>query len=129
MSVRIASVTFDCADALVVARFWSAALGRELDPGASGDFAAIGFSGRRDTVGWAPLEDGADPTWLFVRVSEPKSAKNRLHLDLAAPDPEGEVVRLVGLGATRVADTEEYGYSWTVMADPEGNEFCVARER
>ncbi|MFC6343180.1 VOC family protein, partial [Nocardioides hankookensis] len=77
--------------------------------------------------GWAPLRPGDQPTWLFVRVPEPKTAKNRLHLDVAAPDVEAEVTRLVGLGATRVADTDEYGYTWTVMADPEGNEFCVAR--
>jgi predicted enzyme related to lactoylglutathione lyase len=64
---------------------------------------------------------------LFVKVPELKTAKNRLHLDLAAPDVEAEVARLVELGAARVADTEEYGYTWTVMADPEGNEFCVAR--
>ena len=129
MTVTIASVTFDCTDALVVGRFWSAALGRPLDPGASSDFAAIDFAGRRDTVGWARLAPGDDPTWLFVAVPEPKTAKNRMHLDVAAPDPEAEVARLVELGATRVADTDEYGYTWTVMTDPEGNEFCVAKAR
>jgi len=127
MTVSVASMTFDCADARVVGEFWSAALGRPLDPGASSDFAAIGFAGRRDTAGWAPLESGDQPTWLFVRVPEPKTAKNRLHLDVAAADVEAEIERLVGLGATRVADAEEYGYTWTVMSDPEGNEFCVAR--
>jgi hypothetical protein len=127
MTVRIASMTFDCADALAVGRFWSAALGRPLDPQASSDFAAIGFAGRRDTRGWALPENDDDPTWIFARVPEPKTAKNRMHLDLVAPDPEAEVTRLVSLGATRVADTDEYGYSWTVMADPEGNEFCVAK--
>ncbi len=129
MTVRIASVTFDCADALLVGRFWSSALGRPLDPGASEDFAAIGFAGRRDTVGWAPLERGDEPTWLFSKVPEPKLAKNRMHLDLAARDPEAEVLRLIGLGATRVTVTDEYGYRWTVMADPEGNEFCIAKAR
>jgi hypothetical protein len=129
MTVAIASVTFDCADALTVGRFWSAALGRPLDPRASSDFATIGFAGRRDEAGWAPVDRDDDPTWMFVRVPEPKVAKNRMHLDLVADDPEGEVVRLVALGATRVADVEEYGYEWTVMADPEGNEFCVAGAR
>jgi hypothetical protein len=121
-------VTFDCADALTVGRFWSDALGRPLDPKASSDYAVIGFAGRRDKVGWAPVEREKDPTWMFVKTPEPKVAKNRMHLDLMAPDPEAEVARLVDLGATRVADMEEYGYTWTVMADPEGNEFCVARE-
>ena len=127
MTVKIASVTFDCADALEVGRFWSGALGRPLDPKASSDFATIGFAGRRDEAGWAPVERDQDPTWMFGKVAEPKTAKNRMHVDLMAPDPEAEVLRLVELGATRVADIEEYGYAWTVMADPEGNEFCVAK--
>ena len=127
MTIRIASVTLDCADALTVGRFWSAALGRPLDPDASSEFAAIGFAGRRDRVGWAAAERGDDPTWIFAKVPEPKTAKNRMHLDVIAADPEAEVARLVDLGATRVADVEQYGYTWTVMADPEGNEFCVAK--
>jgi Glyoxalase-like domain len=127
MTVRIASVTFDCADALTVGRFWSGAIGRPLDPDASSNFAAIGFAGRRDEAGWAPVEREHDPTWMFVKAPEPKTAKNRMHLDVMAPDPEAEVTRLVDLGATRLSDIEEYGYTWTVMADPEGNEFCVAK--
>ncbi len=70
-----------------------------------------------------------DPTWIFAKAPEPKTAKNRMHLDLTATDPEAEVARLVEMGATRVDDMEEYGYTWTVMADPEGNEFCVAKAR
>jgi hypothetical protein len=129
MTIKVACVTFDCVDALTVGRFWSAALGRPLDPNASDGFASIGFDGRRDRVGWGPVENDDDPTWVFARVPEPKVAKNRIHLDLMAPDPEAEAARLVGLGATREADKEEYGYLWTVMADPEGNEFCVAKAR
>jgi hypothetical protein len=129
MTVSIASVTFDCADALTVGQFWSAALGRPLDPNASSDYASIGFAGRRDTVGWASVERDNDPTWMFNKVPEPKTAKNRMHLDLMSPDPDAEVARLIELGATRVADMNEYGYTWTVMTDPEGNEFCVARAR
>ena len=128
MTVKIAAVTLDCVDALVVGRFWSAALGRQLDPKASSEHAAIGFAGRRTVRGWTPTAGGADPTWLFVKVPEAKVAKNRLHLDVTAPDVDVEVARLVALGATRVADMEEYGYTWTVMTDPEANEFCVARE-
>ena len=73
------------------------------------------------------MERDLDPTWMFVRVPEPKTAKNRMHLDVMTLDPEAEIARLVELGATRVADMEEFGYEWTVMADPEGNEFCLAR--
>jgi hypothetical protein len=124
MAVRVAAVTVDCADALVVAQFWSAALDRPLDPGPSSDFAAIGLAEHRDTSGWRL---GDEPTWLFNKVPEPKTAKNRMHVDLATPDREGEVTRLVELGATRVADMDEWGYQWTVLLDPEGNEFCVAQ--
>ena len=126
MTVEIAAVTIDCEDALVVGRFWSAALGRPLDPPPSNEFASIGLPEHRDTKGW--LLD-ADTTWLFAKVPEPKTAKNRMHLDLAARDHEAEVARLIELGATRVADMEECGYEWTVLQDPEGNEFCVAETR
>ena len=81
---------------------------------------------RRDTKGWRL--DG-EPTWLFQRVPERKSAKNRMHVDMATADRETEVTRLVGLGATQVADMNEWGYEWTVLQDPEGNEFCVAQTR
>ena len=60
---------------------------------------------------------------VFVRVPEEKAVKNRVHLDLGADDREAEVQRLLALGARRVAD---HG-SWTVMQDPEGNEFCVVQ--
>ena len=129
MTITIASITFDCADALTAGTFWSAALQRPLDPQASSDFAAIGFAGRRDTVGWGPPGQDGGSTWMFVKVPESKTAKNRIHLDVTATDLEPEIDRLVGLGATRVKDSEEYGYTWTVMADPEGNEFCIASTR
>lgn len=124
MTVKLAAVTVDCEDALTVGRFWSAALGRPLDPNPSSGFAAIGMTEHRDVQGWRL---GGDPTWLFAKVPEGKSAKNRMHLDLAAADREAEVTRLVELGATRVTDMDEWGYQWTVMQDPEGNEFCVAQ--
>ena len=126
MTVKLAAISVDCGDALTVGRFWSAALNRPLDPDPSSGFAAIGMAGHRDTEGWRP---GGDPTWLFSRVPERKTAKNRMHVDLAAADREAEVARLVELGATRVADMEEWGYAWTVLHDPEGNEFCIAQER
>jgi len=63
---------------------------------------------------------------LFFRVPEPKTVKNRVHVDLAAKDSEVEIDRLVGLGASRVEYREGgLGNSWTVMLDPEGNEFCI----
>jgi glyoxalase superfamily protein len=119
MSIRLAAITVDCGDALAVARFWSAALDRTLaaDPAPSEDIALIGDLGDA-----AP----AAPNWLFCKVPEGKTAKNRMHVDMVAADRPAEVARLVDLGATRVADKDEWGHVWTVLQDPEGNEFCVA---
>ena len=114
MSIQLANVTFDCDDTLAVAQFWSAATGRPIDPEPSEFFAAIGAA------------DGA-PGWFFIKVPEPKAAKNRVHVDMVAADREEEVTRLVALGATRVADHDEWGHRWTVLQDPEANEFCVAQ--
>ena len=66
------------------------------------------------------------PGLLFALVPEDKSAKNRLHLDLRPDDRDGEVARLISLGAERV-DVGQGEPSWIVLADPEGNEFCVLR--
>jgi hypothetical protein len=128
MTLQLAAVTIDCGDALTVAQFWSAALDRPLDPNASSDFASIGMPQHRDTTGWS-LSSDDHPTWLFAKVPEPKTAKNRMHVDMAAADRDVEVSRLIELGATRVADINEWDYEWTVMHDPEGNEFCVAQMR
>jgi hypothetical protein len=106
----IKTVTFDCADALVLARFWAAALGSDVDEESTADRAFV------EAPGWG------GPNMWFVRVPEPKTAKNRLHFDLRAPGTvAGEVDRLVGLGATVVRE----GADLTTMQDPEGNEFCV----
>jgi glyoxalase superfamily protein len=106
----IKSVTFDCADALVVARFWAAALGGTIVEGATSAKARI------DAPGWG------GPTLWFQRVPEPKTAKLRMHFDLRAPaGVPAEVERLIGLGATVFDEVD----GLVVMLDPEGNEFCV----
>jgi hypothetical protein len=64
------------------------------------------------------------PGLLFVRVPEPKTLKNRLHLDFRPDDRDAAVDRLLGLGATR-ADVSQGEQSWIVLSDPEGNEFCI----
>jgi hypothetical protein len=116
MALRVGNLTFDCTDALRLASFWSEALGRPIDPGGDAGYASIG---RADP-------DRTEPAWFFERVAEPKVAKNRLHLDLLDADPDA-VERLVALGATIVATHELVGaHGWTVLQDPEGNEFCVA---
>jgi hypothetical protein len=110
MHAHIKSVTFDCVDALVVGRFWAAALGGELDEDSTPDKAYV------EAPGW-----GGPDLW-FQRVPEPRTAKLRMHFDLRAPGTvEDEVQRLTALGAT-VAGVHG---DLTVMRDPEGNEFCV----
>jgi hypothetical protein len=118
MTIRLLTLSFDCADAAVLGEFWAQALGLELDPGAGKEFASIGLhdSGR------------SEPRWLFASVPEGKSAKNRMHPDLITADLEAEVERLVGLGATWKADVELGGMRWTTLQDPEGNEFDVVAE-
>ncbi len=110
------AVTFDCTDAMVVSRFWSAVLGRPIDTEPmppSPFFASIG------------LTDAAQPGFMFIQVPEGKTVKNRVHLDLDADDVAAEVARVVALGATALYDKDEFGLQWTTLADPEGNEFCI----
>ncbi len=109
MGTYIKSVTFDAADALALGRFWAAALGTDLDEDSTSEKAYV------EAAGW-----GGPNIW-FQQVPEPKSAKNRMHFDLRAPGSiPDEVERLRALGAT-VLQEEPI----VVMADPEGNEFCV----
>ena len=110
MPTFVKSVTFDCADALLVARFWAVALGGEVDEDATPEKAFV------EAPGWG------GPNLWFQRVPEPKTAKNRMHFDLRAPGSvRDEVARLTALGATVAHE----GAELTVMQDPEGNEFCV----
>jgi predicted enzyme related to lactoylglutathione lyase len=92
-----------------------------------------------DALGWVVVNDDPEefeirptpdrlPGLLFVRVPELKSAKNRLHLDFRPDDRDAEVARFVTLGAKRV-DVGQAESSWVVLADPEGNEFCVLGSR
>ncbi len=109
-------LVLDCADLDLMTRFWTAALGYE-PAGSAAQYAVL-----RD-------RDGRRPRLLLQRVDEPKSAKNRMHMDVTAPDIETEAHRLEGLGATRVPDGRlaELGTEWIQMVDPEGNEFCVCK--
>jgi catechol 2,3-dioxygenase-like lactoylglutathione lyase family enzyme len=109
------TLTFDCADVRRMVDFWSAVLGYELD-----DIDEEGaYLVDRTGGGWA---------LFFQVVPEGKTVKNRLHLDLRPPDSMAkEVERVTALGATEFRFVEEGGSFWTVMLDPEGNEFCVLR--
>jgi hypothetical protein len=135
-------IAFDCADPAVLAAFWAAALpGYQLQPPPEGfsdwpEFlAAQGVPSSEWNTRSALVGDG--PRLFFQQVPEPKTAKNRVHLDLHAgggpsvPVDEQRakvreaVARLEGLGATLVEEHEELGVVWAVLTDPEGNEFCA----
>lgn len=115
MGIRVGNITVDCVDVMRVARFWSEALERPLDDGASEWFASIG--------GTDP--DRVEPAWYFGKVPGRKTAKNRMHVDVFDPSADA-IDRLVRLGASVVDHEMAWaGHSWTVLQDPEGNEFCA----
>jgi predicted enzyme related to lactoylglutathione lyase len=105
---KLATVTFDAADPSASARFWSALLDAPADP---------------DDPTSLPSALPGGGGLYFQAVPEPKIAKNRVHLDLAVTDIEQASARVVALGGRVLGDVE----SWRVMADPEGNEFCLVR--
>jgi len=107
-------LVLDCVDPNKLADFWSAAIG----------YTTLGGVGSYVLL---VDETGQQPKLLLQRVDEPKVGKNRMHFDIETPTVDEEVTRLEGLGAQRVEDdaVEEHGNRWVVMADPEGNEFCV----
>ena len=116
MTLFVNSLTVDAHDPASLARFWAAAL----------DWPIL-FEAE-DEVMIAPSDErqpGVYPM-LFGRNADVKTVKNRWHFDLAPTDQEAEVARLEALGARR-ADIGQGEVSWVVMADPEGNEFCVLR--
>ena len=119
MTSAIKYMTFDCHNPLLLAEFWSAALGYETENWPDIDGAT------------SKPRDGGVPHIAFIKVPEAKTAKNRLHLDIQPVDGamESEVERLVELGATRIDVFNEPSETWTVMNDPEGNEFCVLKPR
>lgn len=117
MPSNLRDICFDCADQHRVARFWAEALGYTIR-------AQDGEEAADDPVALEPV-DGGLRIW-FNKVSEPKVAKNRVHIDINLPD-ESEILRLVELGAhvLREIRDDDGTLWWTIMADPEGNEFCA----
>jgi predicted enzyme related to lactoylglutathione lyase len=106
------NVTFDAENPAALAEFWSAVLERPVT--LSNEFVAI--IERTESA----------PSFLFLKVPEGKTAKNRMHLDLDTDDLVAARVRLEGLGASFVHEKEEFGVHWFTFQDPEGNEFCAA---
>jgi predicted enzyme related to lactoylglutathione lyase len=108
-------VNIDCADADVLRAFYCAALGYEAR-GEAGTYRAC-----------LPAGDAIGPKIVFQQVPEPKTVKNRMHLDVIVDDIEAEAARWIALGATRITvePVREHGGAWIVMGDPEGNEICL----
>jgi hypothetical protein len=126
---RLLDVVVDCAHPGTLARFWAAVLdGYDVAPYDDEELARLRSLGVDDPVDDPSVlleTDGPGPRIWFQRVPEPKTVKNRLHLDLVAHDLDAEVARLVALGATALPDRPETDL--VVLRDPEGNEFCVQR--
>jgi predicted enzyme related to lactoylglutathione lyase len=121
MTIRIATVSVDAVEPQRLAQFWSDALGWEREVDGDGDVLVRPAEGHPDHSRSSHL--------LFLAVPEAKSGKNRIHLDLVPDDQTAEVKRLEALGATRASVGQTGRETWVVMADPEGNEFCVLRAR
>jgi predicted enzyme related to lactoylglutathione lyase len=111
MGLRFSAICVDATDIHALAAWWSTVLGWPAEEDDDGDMVLT-----------AP--DGAGPDWLFLAVPEGKTVKNRIHFDFTPDDQEAEVARVIGLGARRV-DIGQGEQSWVVLADPEGNEFCI----
>ena len=126
MASKFTELAIDCADPDALARFWCSVLGYEVQDEDDGVV----------TIGSPLVPEGkirpgpVPPTLTFARVPEGKTVKNRLHLDVNPTDREQheEVRRLIDLGARHV-DVGQGDVSWVVLADPEGNEFCVLAAR
>ena len=117
MSLRIQCVVIDSHDCAALARFWAQALGWRVT-----------YEDPQESVVEPPEgspEVDVAPDLLFVKVADEKSTKNRLHLDLRPVDQAAEVNRLIEMGARPATIGQKDDVKWTVLADPEGNEFCV----
>jgi predicted enzyme related to lactoylglutathione lyase len=134
MALRWYSVVIDCHDIAAQARWWAAALDWQITYEADDEVCIMPpHAASQEGTPWGQRF----PEWCFVQVPEGKTVKNRLHLDLAphtSQDRDAEIERLLQLGARRVdvgQDESDDAVTWTVLADPEGNEFCVlsARDR
>lgn len=112
MSAIVGTVMIDCNDLDAMVAFWSEALGLE-EKARYPDYVWLGRMG-----------DGG-PSLALQRVPEPRTGKNRIHFDLVSDDPAVFVESVIALGGSKVEDRKSGDFGWTVLADPEGNVFCV----
>jgi predicted enzyme related to lactoylglutathione lyase len=119
MALRLQCICVDAHDPDAQASFWAAVLGWRRTHDTPDEVVLEPPEGSR--------EDGVVPDLLFLRVPEDKVVKNRIHYDVRPDDQAAEVARIEALGATRVDVGQGADVTWVVLADPEGNEFCVLR--
>jgi predicted enzyme related to lactoylglutathione lyase len=112
MGLKFDEICIDSHDATALGTWWSSVLGWPNHVDDDGDVVLAAPS-------------GAGPNWLFIAVPDEKVVKNRIHLDFRPDDQQAEVDRVVGLGARHVDVGQTGDESWVVLADPEGNEFCI----
>ncbi|MEQ1900838.1 MAG: VOC family protein [Devosia sp.] len=119
---RIKEIVIDADHPAALARFWAAAAEgyrvRDYDAGEIARLAALGLTPETDP---SVMVDGAGPTLCFQLRTGPRPERNRIHFDLSTADRAGEIARLIALGAKIWKETEAF----TVLRDPEGNQFCV----
>src|SRR3954469_15699033 len=123
MTSRISHTTFDCRAAFSLSEFWKQVLGYGDVPGDPNE------PGHEECMIVGP---GHEPKLLFIEVPEGKQVKNRVHLDLEPTDRarDAEIDRVIALGAVPLHDLRnDDGSGWLVLADPEGNEFCILRSQ
>jgi hypothetical protein len=131
VTVRWYTLAVDCRDAPVLARWWAGVLGWQVTSEGDDEVVIAPPPAVGDRGADLPVEQRG-PALAFGPVSEGKQVKNRLHIELApraGDDQAAEVSRLLGLGATRADVGQRGDESWVVLADPEGNEFCVLSPR
>lgn len=109
---RVGTVMLDCSDPELLVEFWGRLLGIEV-------------KARYPNFVWMGRLAEGGPSLAFQVVPEKKTVKNRMHLDLAVDDREEVAAQIEELGGSRLADHELDGFRWTIMSDPEGNEFCI----
>ena len=119
MTIRLQALAVDAHDPAALAQWWADALGWRITESEPDEVVLEPPAG-------SP-EDGVAADILFLRVPEPKSVKNRLHLDLRPDDQAAEVARFEAMGARRVDVGQPDDVTWVVLADPEDNEFCILR--
>src|SRR5262249_57538216 len=112
MALHLYSITFDAADPPAIARFWADVTGYSSE--FTDEFIAI-LTG----------DGSVGPRWMFIKVPEGRTAKNRMYIDLGTPDLEAETKRVLELGAELVERHEQYDVTWSTFPHPPRTQFCI----